>query len=286
MWSSAVPAIDWDSVEKELKTRYTILRVMGEGGMGRAYSVKDSTRADKVVKTTLMLDDRDMNMEYDFLVKVRHPNIANVYMCLKVCNMLAMEMHCYKGGDLHLRLHQEQIDNNKMAPILRDILCGLTHIHHKKIVHRDMKPANILFDTSGSALITDFGLAAIDANSNLSLICGTAHYQAPEMLDHKLYGSAVDIFAVGVIVRAICGMNANDPPLFVDLGFVLPWVKSIYDMTSADVPEKRRNAASMCATVDSVLVLIGNAVQLDSSTFTFMFRTDSHPEGNQIEKTG
>ena len=160
--------IDWSSVENELKQHhYTNLKVMGKGGMGRAYSVRDSSRAEKVVKTTWMLDDNDWRMEFDFLEKVRHPNIANVYMCFKVCNMLAMEMNCYRGGDLHHRLHQEQIDNDKMAPILRDILCGLTHIHHKKIVHRDMKPANILFDASDSALITDFGLAAIDKETCL-----------------------------------------------------------------------------------------------------------------------
>jgi len=295
MWITEESSTDWSSVERELKKlQYTIIKMVGEGGMGRAYAVRDKSRADKVVKITRMLDDCAWRNEFDYLEQVRHPNIASVYRCFKVCNMLVMEMHYYTGKDLHERLSKqpkEQITNDKMAPILRDILSGLIHIHDKKIVHRDLKPANILFNESESALITDFGLAALDTDNTLNLICGTTYYQAPEMLNNKMYGSAVDIFAVGVIVRAICGMNANHPPLFVYLGMVEPWVKGIYCMTSAVDPEKRRNAVIMYDSVDSALRLIRERLQLDQSTSTpssststnaAVYATKSAPPGLNI----
>ena len=77
-------------------------------------------------------------------------------------------------------------------------------------MHRDLKPPTILFDHVSRALITDFGLSVVD-NGRLRMIAGTEGYQAPEMLIGSKYGTAVDIYSFGCIMRAVLGDDAMQP---------------------------------------------------------------------------
>ena len=92
-----------------------------------------------------------------------------------------MEMDWYTGGDLWALIYHGQMPEPMMAECFKDILCGLRHIHSNNIVHRDIKPPNILFDHGQRAWITDFGLSVRD-DGNLRALAGTEKYQAPEML--------------------------------------------------------------------------------------------------------
>ena len=109
--------IDWSEVEHHLRCRYTDINVVGQGGMGRAYKVKDKSGAVKVVKTTSIPDDKYMQAEYDFLVLLRHPNLAYVYKSFYAYGYLAMEMDWYTGGDLWALIYHGQMPEPKMAPM-------------------------------------------------------------------------------------------------------------------------------------------------------------------------
>ena len=252
--------VDWVEVEKHLQLSYSNIKIVGQGGMGRAYAVTDKSGAPKVVKTTLIPDDRYMKSEYDLLVYLRHPNLAYVYKSFYAFGSLGMEMQWYTGGDLYAALQRDRIASEVMAPMFCGVLCGLRHIHQNTIVHRDMKPRNILFDHGGRALITDFGLAVVD-DGKLSMLCGTENYQAPEMLQRLRYGTAADIWAFGRIVRAVCAMEADDPPP-IAADTVCPWIIELELMASFDAPYKRKSADWLFGIVHAVLGLLKNDVPL------------------------
>lgn len=111
-----------------------------------------------------------------------------------------------KGGDLFDRVAEKPLTENEAKHVVKSILSGIQYLHTNNIVHRDLKPENIMMVDNGSTdiKITDFGLSRIvDEKGEMSTLCGTPQYMAPEILLRMKYSSKADIWSIGVIAYVI-----------------------------------------------------------------------------------
>ncbi|XP_021564040.1 calcium/calmodulin-dependent protein kinase type 1B isoform X1 [Carlito syrichta] len=127
------------------------------------------------------------------------------------------------GGELFDRIMERGSYTEKDAShLVGQVLGAVSYLHGLGIVHRDLKPENLLYATpfeDSKIMVSDFGLSKIQAGNMLSTACGTPGYVAPELLEQKPYGKAVDVWALGVISYILlCGYppfyDESDPELF------------------------------------------------------------------------
>jgi serine/threonine protein kinase len=195
---------------------YVIDGLLGEGGMGQVYTARapDGTRvALKVVKRDLARDEtlrRRFQREARIAQAVSHPNVVPVvatgehegipYMAQRYIDGLSLEQRLEKDGPL---------DTAAALRICVDVAAGLEALWAVGMVHRDVKPGNILLDEHGSAHITDFGLAKSTQGSLLTRpgqALGSMDYMAPEQIRGEDVSAAADIYALGcVMYECVCG---------------------------------------------------------------------------------
>jgi serine/threonine protein kinase len=187
---------------------YRILGVLGRGGMGVVFRGARDDRpgvevAVKVgIESSLGRDTERFLRELDLLATLDHPGLA------RLVDTGAAEGHIYYAMELVAGRSLEDVTTEKgpmpwpkVAIVARDIGDTLAYVHARQVVHRDMKPANIIVDDSHRPKLIDFGLARRPRDPVLtdqSEIVGTAHYLAPELLDDGTFAPATDIFAFGI----------------------------------------------------------------------------------------
>eukprot|EP01038_Epipyxis_sp_PR26KG_P012564 gene12564-16850_t len=193
-----------------LEDRFDVHEVLGEGGFsvvklgvhkvtGTKVAVKIMTK-EKIKPSELDL----LQQEVTILKCFHHPNIVQFYDFFDedpVNFYLVMEY--LAGGELFDRITQRTFYNEKDArSLVYTILSTIKHIHDMDIVHRDLKPENLLMtskDDNGSIKLVDFGFAVKAVGNTITGQRGTLQYMAPEILEKKTYGKAVDMWAFGVI---------------------------------------------------------------------------------------
>jgi len=124
-------------------------------------------------------------------------------------------MELMTGGELFDRIvEKEHYSEKEAADTIRPIVDAIRYCHEMGIAHRDLKPENLLYsspDPSATLKITDFGLAKVLNNELMTTACGTPGYVAPEIIEGKGYGPAVDYWSLGVIIYVmLCGF----PPFY------------------------------------------------------------------------
>jgi hypothetical protein len=159
--------------------------------------------------------------EAQAIAQLEHPHIVRLYRYGEVDNMLYMAMQYIEGVDLQTMLSGYEEKGELMAPedvrrIIGEVCLALDYAHSKGVIHRDMKPANVMIDASGQAFIADFGLALMTEMGTQGEIFGTPQYIAPEQAISS--AGAVpqsDLYAVGVMLyRMFTGVlpfTATDP---------------------------------------------------------------------------
>lgn len=187
---------------------------LGRGGMGTVYLGKqislDREVAVKVLATELAEDPlflERLEREARTMARLRHPNIVAVHDFQKLGEGgAAIVMEFIEGGSLRelLRRHPQGLPVNEALRIIRQIAAGLEAAHACGVIHRDMKPENVLIGSDGMARVTDFGLALPlhESRARLTLTgttVGTVEYMAPEQLRGGDLDTRLDIFALGVI---------------------------------------------------------------------------------------
>jgi serine/threonine protein kinase len=192
---------------------YRIDRLLGQGGMAYVYLATDvrlkRKAAIKVIKTPLSADPeyvKRFEREAQAVARLEHPHIIRLYRYGKSKGLLYMAMQYVEGPDLKsllatYRQNQDFIDLKDATQILRDVCTALDYAHGQGVIHRDVKPSNIIVDNQGRAYLMDFGLARMSGVSTAGKIFGSAHYMAPE---HAISSAATtplsDFYAVGVIL--------------------------------------------------------------------------------------
>jgi eukaryotic-like serine/threonine-protein kinase len=203
--------------------RFVIVRFIAKGGMGEVYEAEDRflQGVHVALKTILphIADDPALRQRFEREVlsarEVSHPNLCPIYEIFHCQDpapeFLFLTMKLLPGETLAARLRSTTpISTAEGLTILKQMAAGLAAIHSAGIVHRDIKPNNIMLDGSGSNVrlyITDFGLArAHEAEPSLSgngLIAGTPDYMAPELYRGQVPSQATDLFAFGVVLHQV-----------------------------------------------------------------------------------
>jgi len=192
-----------------LGERYRIVGLIGRGGMGEVYRADDMKLGQPVALK--FLSDRfvsDRGLVERFYAEVRHarqvshPNVCRVYDVGEIGGRLFLSMEHIDGEDLASLLRRiGRLSGERAVEIAREIVAGLAAAHDKGVLHRDLKPGNVMIDGRGRARITDFGLAvAAGEDAGGAEVSGTPAYMAPEQLAGK--GSSVqsDLYALGLVL--------------------------------------------------------------------------------------
>ena len=201
---------------------YRMLRVLGEGGMGRVYLAEDEllgrTVALKVVSEKF-LDRPDARQRFlreaRSMATIEHPNVVRVYSFAETESGAYLVMEFVEGENLSERLRRGRLGLDETLAILRDVVDGLEAAWEKQLVHRDIKPGNVLLDRKGRVHVSDFGLAKpVAASGDASLtdtgaILGTPFYVSPEQARGRQVDHRSDIYSVGIMAFE---MLAGDPP--------------------------------------------------------------------------
>jgi len=194
--------------------RYHILEKLGEGGMAVVYKAYDTHLerevAVKVIRTEQMapaLLDRALirfEREAKEVSRLNHPNIVNVYDYGEYNGIPYLVMTYLHGGTLKQTMGQP-IPYQQAVSLVLPIAKALEYAHQHKMIHRDVKPSNILLTDSGEVMLTDFGIAKmleVDDGNTLTgtgMGLGTPEYMAPEQWTGQ-FTPAVDIYALGVVL--------------------------------------------------------------------------------------
>ena len=189
--------------------QYEVQDFIGQGAMGlvyRAYHVQlERTGAVKVLQGIAPDPDTTARFRHEAqaIAQMRHPNIVNVYDFGEHDGVPYMIIEYVPGGSLANRLSEGRLDTATTLKYLRGIAAGLDHAHGLGIVHRDVKPANVLLEKDDTPVLADFGLAKLLQGSSLKsmtgVTTGTPAYMAPEQVTGTKVGPAADRYALATI---------------------------------------------------------------------------------------
>ena len=146
---------------------------------------------------------KNINNEKKFLSLLHHPFLVNMICSFQDNDNLYLVMELLLGGDMRYHINKKIVynrkkDENQLKFIAGCVLIGLNYIHEKKIIHKDIKPENLVYDAEGYLHITDFGISKIYTPQNAKENSGTPGYMAPEVLFNKDHDYCVDFFSLGV----------------------------------------------------------------------------------------
>jgi len=194
--------------------RYHILEPLGEGGMAVVYKAFD-TRLERYVAIKVITPSQEHSEQFlkrfereaRALAQLSHPNIIKVLDYGEQGGLPYLVMEYIPGGTLKSRLKPEPMDWREAAKTLIPIAEALDYAHQQGIIHRDVKPSNILLTASGQPMLTDFGIAKIlqsdEATADLTgtgVGIGTPEYMAPEQGAGHGVDQRADIYALGIIL--------------------------------------------------------------------------------------
>lgn len=192
--------------------RYEIIRTLGEGGMGAVYEARDRevdrTVALKVIKPELASNQGILQMFKQELVlarQVTHQNVIRIYDLGLAGGLRFITMQFVEGQDLKSLLTEKgKLTPEEATEIMVQTCAGLDAAHKQNVVHRDLKPQNIMIDKQGNALVMDFGLALDTATSNTDgILMGTPQYMSPEQARREEVDARSDLFSVGVVFYSL-----------------------------------------------------------------------------------
>ena len=197
-------------IGKMLDNRYEILECIGTGGMAVVYKAKchrlNRLVALKILKSDLAEDEdfrRRFNAESQAVAQLSHPNIVSVYDVSRGGDIEYIVMELIDGITLKQYMSKRgQLNWRESLHFITQIMRGLSHAHSRGIVHRDIKPQNIMVLRDGSVKVADFGIACLE-NSSQTLTqeaLGSVHYISPEQARGDRTDARSDIYSAGVVM--------------------------------------------------------------------------------------
>jgi hypothetical protein len=242
--------------------RYRIIRLVGEGGMGTVYEAEQEeprrTVALKVIKHGLATPDRlrRFRQESHALARLQHPGIAQIYESSTADTgsgpqpYFAMEF--IRGLPLEQYADVHQLDTRQKLALMAKVCEAVHHAHQRGLIHRDLKPGNILVDETGQPKILDFGVARVtqasahefetqpETQTGLGQLVGTLAYMSPEQVlgDSLEIDTRSDVYSLGVILYELL---SGQPPYDVNRRPLPEAVHTIRDEEPASLSSISRN---------------------------------------------
>ena len=199
-------------------SHYRITGKLGSGGMGIVYEAEDVRLPRKVALKFLpeeFADDPDaerrFQREADTIAQLNHPNICTIYEIDRADGRAFIAMECVEGINLKTYMARNQLSTGAIVEIALQIAAALGSAHAKGIVHRDIKPGNIVVSSEGQVKVLDFGLArrfktadteelGLEGSTIPGRPMGTANYMAPERILQLPLDPRSDLFSLGVVI--------------------------------------------------------------------------------------
>jgi serine/threonine protein kinase/Tfp pilus assembly protein PilF len=211
--------------------RYQVIEELGKGGMGKVYKVQDTKIEEKIALKLLNLEfapgDKTLERfrnELKLARKISHRHVCRMYDLNEAEGMPYITMEYVSGEDLKSLIRRiGQFTVGKAVFIARQVCEGLTEAHRLSVVHRDLKPQNIMIDSDGNVKVMDFGIARSLKTKGITdtgEIFGTPEYMSPESLEGKEVDGRTDIYALGIILYEMLTGRVpfeGDTPLTVAL---------------------------------------------------------------------
>jgi DNA-binding response OmpR family regulator len=187
-----------------------ILRLIGEGGMSRVYLASregdDEPLVVKILRQEVMKERNALSRfmeEYALVERIQSPHVARVFTHGTVEGHAYLVMEFFDGGDLSKRLGGKAFPPEEALRVFRELMFALGDIHEAGILHRDLKPQNLMFRNDGSLAIVDFGIAkhvdSIDRTGHGEIL-GTPRYMSPEQVQGRVLDMRTDVYSAGVLL--------------------------------------------------------------------------------------
>ncbi|PIA31583.1 hypothetical protein AQUCO_04900109v1 [Aquilegia coerulea] len=190
--------------------KYKLGRLLGRGSFAKVYSAKSLQNGDsvaiKIIDKSILLNSTMENQlirEVAVMHRLQHPNIVRIHEVMATRSKIFLVMEYARGGDLLTKIAKRGKFTESIARrYFQQLVWTIHYCHVNGVVHRDIKPQNMLLDLEGNLKISDFGLAALqEQNGLLQTACGTPAYTAPEVVARKGYaGTKADAWSCGVIL--------------------------------------------------------------------------------------
>jgi eukaryotic-like serine/threonine-protein kinase len=199
--------------------RYRVLRHLGSGGMASVLLCRDE-RLDREVAVKRLHADSPVDVEQRFVreaklgASLNHPNLVSVFDTATDDEGVLIVMEYVEGEALARTVKRGPLPPERVASMVRDVGSALDHAHAQGVVHRDVKPGNVLLRRDGVTKLVDLGIATAHDHTRLThsgMVLGTAAYMAPEQLEGGETTRATDIYALAVVAyEALTGERARE----------------------------------------------------------------------------
>jgi len=202
---------------------YRWVRDLGEGAVSRVYLVAPAAGgtpiAAKVLREELIHDSDFLKRflrEYEIFGRIRSRHVGRIFSYGFSDNSAYILMEYIGGGDVRTYFAENYVNQGKTLSIFRQLLTALSDVHAAGVVHRDLKPHNVMFREDGSLAMVDFGIARIVGEPGITqqgTLLGTPNYMSPEMIAGKPVDARSDLYSAGVLLYQIL---AKRPPFEAD----------------------------------------------------------------------
>jgi serine/threonine-protein kinase len=187
-----------------------LVKVLGRGGMGTVFEARRGQGGEHFALKVLESggDRRRFQREVEILHQLQHPNLVRVHDCGRRGDWDWYAMDFVEGRDLASLLREHRLSPQDAMQVFEDLCRGVSHAHERQVVHRDLKPQNVLVGEDLRVTVIDFGLAKAhdsdDGQGRLVNSLGTPHYMSPEQVrDSSKVDARTDVWALGVILYLI-----------------------------------------------------------------------------------
>ncbi len=292
-------------VGKRLDGRYEVQEIIGVGGMSVVYKAYDNID-DRIVAVKVLKDEYSANEEFKRRFKneskaialLSHPNIVKVYDVNFGEKLQYIVMEYIDGITLKEYINKQgAITWNDALFFMTQILRAVQHAHDKGIVHRDIKPQNIILLSNGNIKVTDFGIARFSRSETKTLTeqaIGSVHYIAPEQAKGEHTDEKADIYSLGVVLYE---MLSGDVPFEAESAVSVALMqlqadaKKLTDINS-DIPlgleqicirAMQKNPIDRYQTATEMLLDIEEIIKNPNTTFNYTVKSDNNP--TKIVKT-
>jgi CheY-like chemotaxis protein/tRNA A-37 threonylcarbamoyl transferase component Bud32 len=187
-----------------------VLHLIGEGGTARVYLASRETDDEplvvKILRQEIVLNRKAMERfmeEYAMVERIQSRHVARILGHGKHENNIYLVMEFFEGGDLGKRLGAKPMPPPEALQLFRELMFALGDIHEKGILHRDLKPQNLMFRRDGTLAIVDFGIAkniAAADRTGAGEVLGTPRYMSPEQVQGRALDLRTDIYSAGVLL--------------------------------------------------------------------------------------
>lgn len=239
---------------QRINDRYKVIRLIGGGGMSNVYLAHDMILNRDVAIKVLRYDStneeesmRRFHREALSATSLMHPNIVSIYDVGEDGDMHYIVMEYVKGKTLKQYIKENApLSPARSVQIMKQLTSAISHAHENQIIHRDIKPQNILMDENGNVKITDFGIAtslAATSYTKTNSVMGTVHYLSPEQARGGVATKKSDIYSLGIVLYELLTGEvpfSGESPVSIALKHLQAETPSVRDF-DASIPQSLEN---------------------------------------------